>query len=108
MGTITLEKMDNYSPRNGDEEKRVIKEVKRRLKMIYNRLDEAENILNTLPNTVNDVLSQYHNDDTSIPHILRWGAQNVEEVLENYKKVSRKFWGEDEEEEEEDSENDDN
>lgn len=93
MGIENLNNMDDYSPHNGDEEKRKKKEIRRRLKMIYRRLSEAEDIFNTLPSTVGYVLAREHSDNTNIPHILRWGADNMKEILDDYEKVSRKFWG---------------
>lgn len=49
-------------------------------------LDEAENIFSkNFEGARHNEILEIHNEETSLPHALRWGTQAVKEILENHK-----------------------
>lgn len=91
MGT-TLSQMYDGKMRNKEEEKKAKAEIKRRLKKMHKLMNEAGNILRSLPNSVHDAFIKGWSEDATVPHCLRWGVQSLEEALEDYKKFSNDFY----------------
>ena len=51
------------------------------LKEISQLLGRAENLFNNLDATTKDALREYHNENTSLEHCLRWGNQASNELV---------------------------
>lgn len=68
-------------------------ELNLKLKLIKKHFDKIEEIFNTLPNGMQDIILNQHNADCSLNHCIRWGQQAADElcqisniILKHYKK----------------------
>ena len=61
--------MDNYY-----NEYKCVKEIAR-------LMDEAWHIFSALPEEICGTIQAYHNDEFTVGHCARWGAQNAKEII---------------------------
>lgn len=53
-----------------------------KLKEIQSLLSQAEQLFRELPGDVQNQLNDFHNEEASLGHCLRWGTTATEELLE--------------------------
>jgi len=66
------------------------KQFKRKLEKIKRLYEEIENTFNELPQGLREEIREYHNEDGSMPHSIRWGLQGVEEIIEDHMVVYKR------------------
>ena len=64
-------------------------QLKKKMERMRKLFNKAEDLLNTIPNGLQGELAEYHNEDYSLQHCIRWGLQGSEELRDNAKKVIR-------------------
>ena len=65
-------------------------QLKRKMEQIRKHFDKCEDILNTIPNGLQEELHQYHGENYGLLHAIRWGLQASEELRDDAKKVIRR------------------
>jgi len=58
------------------------KEEKAKLQEISGLLGEIEDIFNTFSPETKEYILNYHNENSSLPHCIRWGITGTDELLE--------------------------
>ena len=58
-----------------------------RVKEIARLLDQAWDIFMALPVEVRGAIQAYHNDGFMVGHCARWGAQNAQEIADDWHNV---------------------
>ena len=58
------------------------KEEKAKLEEIKSLFDQLDSLYQDFNPTTQDFIREYHNEEGSLPHCLRWGLQATEELLE--------------------------
>lgn len=56
----------------------------RQLKEIKVLFDEIETKFNKIDNIDQEIINDFHNENHSLNHFVRWGADNTEEILKEY------------------------
>jgi putative SOS response-associated peptidase YedK len=56
------------------------KEEKATIKEISKLFNQIEDLYNTLPDETKDKILEYHNENYSLPHCVRWGLQPSDEL----------------------------
>jgi hypothetical protein len=64
-------------------------QLKKKMERMRKYFNKAEDLLNTIPNGLQEELADYHNECYSLQHCIRWGLQASEELRDNAKKVIR-------------------
>jgi len=62
-------------------------EFKKKIKQINQHFNKIEDLLNSLPEGLQEGIREYHNEEATLQHCTRWGLQASEEILEDTKKV---------------------
>ena len=65
-------------------------QFKRKMQQINNHFERAEEILNSLPQGIQQEIQDYHNEEATIAHCTRWGLQATEELHRDAKNFLRK------------------
>jgi hypothetical protein len=65
-------------------------QLKKKMERMRKLFDKAEDLLNTIPNGLQEELADYHNEEYSLQHCIRWGLQASEELRDNAKKIIKK------------------
>lgn len=55
---------------------------KEKLKEIYTLFETLDEIYDDLPSETKDKINEYHNEEGSLCHCIRWGLTASEELLE--------------------------
>jgi hypothetical protein len=60
-------------------------EFKRKMRQINQHFDRIEDILNSLPEGVQQEILEYHNSESTLQHCTRWGLQASTELFKDAK-----------------------
>jgi hypothetical protein len=66
------------------------KQFKRKLEKIQRLYNEIENTFNELPEGLREEIGEYHNEDGSMQHSIRWGLQGVGEIIDDHMSVYKR------------------
>lgn len=65
-------------------------QFKRKMQQINLHFERAEEILNSLPQGIQQEIQEYHNEEGTIGHCTRWGLQATTELYDNAKAFIKK------------------
>ena len=63
------------------------KEYRRKLESIALRFKQIEALYNSIPQGLQEEIREFHNEDGSLPHSIRWGQQATDELIEAYEET---------------------
>ena len=66
------------------------KEYRRKLESIALRFKQIEALYNSIPQGLQEEIIEFHNEDGSLPHSIRWGQQATDELIEAYEETHAK------------------
>lgn len=66
------------------------KEYRRKLESIALRFKQIEELYNSIPEGLQEEISQFHNSDATLQYCLRWGLQGTDELIEAYEETHAK------------------
>jgi len=66
-------------------------ELRKELTRIQRLFDKAETIFNTLPDYMQHIILDYHNENTSLNHCIMWGQQAAEELVSDAKELVKEY-----------------
>jgi len=58
------------------------------IQQIEKHLDNARDLVNSLPDNLQFELSKYHTIDATLLHCTRWGLQAAEDILKDWSKIT--------------------
>lgn len=65
-------------------------QLKYKMRQINRHFEKIEEILNSLPNGVQEEILEFHGSDSTLQYCTRWGLQASEELYDDAKKVLKK------------------
>jgi len=66
------------------------------VQQIQKLFDKVSDLVNSLPDSLQLKLLQYHNDHATLLHCTRWGLQAAEDILEEWREITAPLRKEDE------------
>jgi len=65
-------------------------EFKKKITRINQHFNKIEDLLNSLPEGLQEEVREFHNEEATLQHCTRWGLQGSEEILEDSKSVYKR------------------
>ncbi len=65
-------------------------QLKYKMRQINRHFEKIEEILNSLPQGLQEEIQEFHNSDATLQYCTRWGLQASEELYKDAKKVLKK------------------
>lgn len=66
------------------------KEYRRKLESIALRFKQIEALYNSIPQGLQEEISEFHCGDSNLQYCLRWGLQDTDELIEAYEETHAK------------------
>ena len=64
-------------------------QIRMKMKRIQKKMSDCDAILQSLPEYVQENILDYHGEDYTLQHCLRWGEQAAENLAEDAKLISK-------------------
>ena len=61
--------------------------TKEKISKIKELLNQAEDLYNKVPVEIQEAMLDYHNQDYTLGHCLRWGLQAAEDIVDDWDEV---------------------
>lgn len=65
-------------------------QLKYKMRQINRHFEKIEEILNSLPNGVQEEILEFHGSDATLQYCTRWGLQAAEELYNNAKVIIKR------------------
>ncbi len=69
----------------------MVDKFKTDLKEIKKLLDQADTIYNSFSSQEQEAIIEFHHENSTLAHCLRWGTQGVGELLYHFKKLKKRI-----------------